>query len=179
MEYVPNGTTPPGSGGINPAALAAAAMAHLPLHPPTIHMNPDPSKSDALVGLPTWFWVDDQDVGTLPAGASQGGVVVSGAVAADHITVDPGDGTGAFTCPGSGTKWTSGATTTNCSHTYARSSAGKGTHNDFIVTVKVVWAGMYTVTINGVAVPGSALGPVDETSQSQVRVAEAQAINTG
>jgi hypothetical protein len=178
-EYIPIGTAPPGSGGIDPAAVVAAAMAHLPLHAPTIHMNPDPAKNDALVGLPTWFWVDGGDVGTVPAGAAHDGVVVSGAVSADHIVVDPGDGTGTFTCPGSATPWAPGATNTNCSHTYTRSSAGKGRHNNFTVTVTVVWSGNYTVTVNGAPLPGGGLGPVTETSQAPVRVAEAQSINTG
>ena len=178
MEWVPDGSSPTGTGGASPAAVADAALAHLPLHAPTININPDPSKTDALVGLPTWFWVNDNDVGTFPAGASQGSVSVAGSVTADHIVVDPGDNTGTFTCPGTGTEWQQGATQTNCSHTYARSSAGKGTNNDYIVTVTVVWAGNYTATVNGVTVPGGGLGPVQEQSQRPIRVAEQQAINT-
>lgn len=177
MEWVPDGSSPTGIGGVNPAAVADLALAHLPLHAPTININPDPAKSDALVGLPTWFWVNEGDVGTLPAGASQGSVAVSGSVAADHITVDPGDGTPPFTCPGRGTEWQLGATRTNCEHTYARSSAGKGVNNSYVVTVRVSWSGQYTAAVNGAVVPGGTLGPVEEVSRRTIRVAENQALN--
>jgi hypothetical protein len=120
--------------------------------------------------------VAPEDVGTVPADASQDGVTVSGSVTADHITVDPGDNTGTFTCPGAGTPWAPGASTP-CAHIYRHSSAGKGEDNSFPVTVTVSWSGDYTATVNGAAAPGGSLGPVDETSHASLRVSEVQAIN--
>src|SRR5207248_10377541 len=131
----------PAARGQTASAEPTPTPANAPVHPPIINMAPDPPSAVALVGRATWAWVNRDDVGTLPASASQGVVAVSGAVTADHITVDPGDGTGTFTCPGSGMPWQPGATQTNCSHIYPRSSAGKGKNNNFVVTVTVWWAG--------------------------------------
>lgn len=176
IEWVQDNVTPPPptAPSITPAQLAALAQATIPLHAPTIHINPT---GDQLVGMATWFWVDPADIGTLPASDSQNGVSVTGSVTADHFTVDPGDGTGTFSCPGSGTPWAPGAQT-SCSHTYPRSSAGQKPNDAFTAKVTVTWVGSYTATINGAPAPGGPLGPVVERSSAAIRVAEAQAINT-
>jgi len=91
--------------------LAQRAYGRLATPAFTVAFNPP---GEAIVGLPTWFWADAATAGEI-VGDSALGVVAIGAP--DHLEVDPGDGSGTFTCPFA---VTSGS---DCSHEYTRSSA--------------------------------------------------------
>jgi hypothetical protein len=147
---------------------------------PHIHLNPDASR-DQLVGLPTWMWVDPTDIGTVGDGAVAQNAVASQTVIASltatDVEWDMGDGT-TVTCTGAD------ATTdprpsgkSNCTHTYARSSAPRSDHqgDTYMVTATTTWSGSYTVD----GQPGGVLGPITITSRAPVHVAEAQSINNG
>jgi hypothetical protein len=173
-EWVPDGTPPPGgptSGAVNPpVALSQEVKRQIRPPMPTIHMNPDPN-SDQLVGLATWLWVDQNDLGTQAATVNAGPVSVTGTMSATSVTWNMGDGH-TITCQGPGTPYSSGATPT-CSYTYGRSSAAQPGRR-YTVTATITWSGNYTVAG---APGGGALAPITRTASTTVRVAEAQALN--
>jgi hypothetical protein len=138
-------------------------------------MNPDPAKgADQIVGIPTWLWVDANDLmPPPPVTVTAGGVSVTPSFSPQSITWDTGDGI--QTCQGPGTPWAPGATPgpQTCAHTYSKSSAGRP-GDVFKVTATVTWTVSYTV--NGA--PGGTLPAQTTTSlPALVRVAEGQAIN--
>jgi hypothetical protein len=146
---------------------------------PHIHLNPDASH-DQVVGLPTWMWVDGGDIGTVGDRATAENPTASQTVVASltatEVEFDMGDGLPPVTCTGGD------ATTdprpsgkSNCTHTYARSSAPRPGHpvNTYTVIAKTIWTGSYTVD----GQPAGNLGPIPITSSITIHVAEAQSIN--
>jgi hypothetical protein len=138
---------------------------------PHIHLNPDPAKSrDELVGVEMWMWVDGTDVTLPPTRTQANNVVTTATFDTPGVTFNTGDGP-VVNCPGSGTPWTRGATATNCSHTYRKSSAGKP-GEVYTVTATVTWTVRWTDGTNS-----GVIGPITMTSSTPVHVAEAQSIN--
>ena len=79
------------------------------------------------------------------------------------------------TCTGPGTPWQGqSGPSPDCGYAYPRSSAGQP-GSSYTVTATVDWTASYTVTG---APGGGPLPGLQRTSSRQVRVAEAQAINT-
>jgi hypothetical protein len=164
------------STGITPEVLARQAYRFLPLPAPLIRTSPPPTQ-DQLVNMATWLWVDGTTWGTRTASASVPGLAVT--VTAVPVTViwRMGDG-GEVVCDGPGTPFdpttaASGQAAT-CSYIYRRSSAGQPA-GQFTVTATTTWRITWTAT--GLAASGS-LPPLTRTSQTALRVAEVQAINT-
>jgi hypothetical protein len=157
--------------GIDPAVIAQQAEDQIRPPTPTIHMSPD-SGRDQLVGLETWLWVEQGDLGTLSKTVIAGPVTVTGTLKATSVEWNMGDHH-TFRCDGPGMPYAKGAKPT-CSYTYAKSSAAQATES-YKVTAKIIWTGKYTVTG---APGGGGLAPITRTSSTTVRVAEAQAINT-
>ena len=182
IEWVPDGTPPPGSAAaavVDPATLAQQAVKQSALPPPHIHMNPDPTKGvDQVVGMATWLWVEGGDLVAPPVTVTAGGTSVTGSFSAQYMTWSTGDGS-TQRCQGPGQPWTPGATSgpQACTHTYETSSAGQPgpPPNSFPVTATVTWTVTYTV--NGG--PGGTLPSQTTSSFTTVRVSEVQAINNG
>ena len=176
IEWVPDGSPPPGQGGplpapVDPRAIAVDAEKEITLPTPGIHLNP---AGDQLVNLPTWLWIDPADLQAPPLSVSAGPVTVTVNATAVRVRWDMGDGH-VVTCNGPGTPWTgqSGASP-DCGYTYARSSSNQP-GEAYKVTATVDWSASFTVT----GAPGGGPLPTLQRSASiPVRVAEAQALNT-
>ncbi|MGH9186074.1 MAG: hypothetical protein ACRD0U_09715, partial [Acidimicrobiales bacterium] len=136
-----------------------------------------PLGADQLVGLETWVWVPatewDQTVSRdLPALFT---VLTIGATP-QRVTWHMGDG-GVAVCEGRGLEWSpavEAAGAAHCGYTYERSSAGQA-DLAFDAEADVEWEAWYQLD-GGARVP---LGRVSQATPFGVRVAEAQAINTG
>jgi hypothetical protein len=160
----------------NPAALAAEAMEvarqDLALPLPGVRTNPPPDH-DLLVRVPVWLWLDGEWA-TLSATAGAGPVSATVSATPQSVEWVMGDGE-TVTCLGPGTPYDvdrpSNEQSTDCSHTYHRSSAGQPGER-FTVTATVVWRVAWTSSIGA----GGQLGEVRRSQTFQVRVAEAQAV---
>src|SRR5205823_6176838 len=111
-----------------------------PLPKPTINMSPD-AKTDQVVGLPTWLWVNP-GLGAFPDRVDVGTVSVTSTVRADTVTFDMGDGSPTFQCIGAdATTDPTPSGPSKCSHTYTRSSAPRSDHvgDTYTVTATVIW----------------------------------------
>lgn len=135
---------------------------------PTVRTNPDAGRH--LVHLNAWFWVEG--VNEVSGSASAGPVTATVSAAPSKILVDPGDGTGAFECPGKGTPYDTGRPereqSTDCAHSYK-------TAGEYTATVTVVYDVSFTSNI-GV---GGSLGTIETVGTSVLQVHESQAIVTG
>jgi hypothetical protein len=161
---------------VTPQALAQQAYRFLPLPAPAIRTNPPPTQ-DQLVGLAMWMWVDQVTWGTRTATASVPGLAVTVTAVPVSVTWRTGDG-GRVVCHGPGTPFTPAAARSGqqptCSYRYQRSSAGQPAGR-FTVTATTTWQITWTATG---ATASSTLPPLSRTSQTALRVAEVQAINT-
>lgn len=164
------------SSGITPEVLAHQAYRFLPLPAPAIRTNPPPSQ-DQLVNLATLLWVDETTWGARTATASVPGLAVTVTAVPISVTWRMGDG-GAVVCPGPGRPFDPAAAPSaqqaTCSYTYRRSSAGQPADR-FTVTATTTWR--ITWIASGAGGSG-ALPPLSRFSQTALRVAEVQAINT-
>jgi hypothetical protein len=162
--------------GVTPEALAQQAYRYLPLPAPAIRTNPPPTQ-DQLVNLAVVLWVDETTWGTRTAGASVPGLAVTVTAVPVSVTWRMGDGD-QVVCQGPGTPFTPAVAGSgqpaSCSYTYRRSSAGQPAGR-FTVTATTTWRITWTAT--GGTASGS-LPPLSRTSQTALRVAEVQAINT-
>lgn len=160
---------------VDPAALAQQALGYVPVPVPGIGMNPPPDR-DQFVGLPVWLWLDRGGWQPASATASAAGVTVTVTAVPERVSWDMGNGD-TVTC-GPGTPYDprrpEHQQSTDCSYTYRRSSASQPGER-YQVTVTATWHATWTVS----GAPGGGdLGVIRRSASSEVRVAEAQAINT-
>ena len=161
-------------GPVDPADLAAQARKELPLPLPQVRTSPE-ADGDQLVGVPTWLWVEG---GWAPASATAAvpGVSVTVTAVPEAVTWEMGDGS-TVVCSGPGTPYDesrpNSQQTTDCSHTFTRSSAGQP-GDRYAVAATLAWRVSWTATG---AAGGGALGMVTRTTRFNLRVAEAQALN--
>ena len=95
--------------------LALVAMATLTPPALSVGLSPDPLNADQITGVESWLWPE----GSFDAGfATAETATLASSVTAEHLytTFNMGDGT-TFDCVGQ-EKWTPGAGSTSCSHTY-------------------------------------------------------------
>jgi hypothetical protein len=178
---------PPASDTVPPPVVLAGTLARtlssrLQLPTPVAGRSP---AGWALVGLPTWFWVDPGSWRTLRQRTSVGPVWAEVVAAPVSTTWEPGDGSAPFTCAGPGTVYDQsrpdGLQSTDCSYTYRRSSADQPqtgpTDNDrfFTVTVTTRWQ----VTWTGSGGTGGTLSALTRSSSFSVAVAQRQTVVTG
>jgi hypothetical protein len=161
---------------VAPATLARMAYRYLPLPPPGIRVNP-PADRDQLVNLESWLWVEPATWGMRSATASVPNESATVTAVPVSVTWTMGDG-GQVTCRGPGVPYDTRRPPTdqhtNCSYTYRRSSAGQPGER-YPVTATTTWAITWTAT--GVVAASGTLPPLLRTSQTSLRVAEAEAIN--
>jgi hypothetical protein len=160
----------------SPAKLAELAVRYLRLPSPVIGSSPPPGGLQ-LTGLPTWLWI--------AAGVwrpqSQTAQVPGESVTATAVPVSAswqmGDGATVI-CHGPGTPYTSAdnpaSASPTCGYTYTTSSAGQ-LGGAWLLTVAVTW----DITWAGPRGTGGALPPLFTVAAAAMRVAEAQAVNTG
>lgn len=160
---------------VDPAALAQQALGYVPVPIPGIGMNPPPDR-DQFVGLPVWLWLDRGGWQPVSASASAGGVTVTVTAVPDRVIWDMGNGDTVSCGPGTpyDPRRPEHQQSTNCSYTYRRSSASQPGER-YRVTATATWHATWTVS----GAPGGGdLGAIRRSAIAEVRVAEAQAINT-
>jgi hypothetical protein len=161
--------------------LAQQALDYNRLPLPGVEMSP-PANRDQLVNLETWLWVDPAAFQPVSASAAAGGVAVTTTASPELVTWEMGDGH-TVTCPGPGTPYDSSKPAseqqTSCSYTYRQSSAGQA-GGAYRVTATVSWHVSWVATGVPAGEPAAGnLGAVTRSSTLSVRVAEAEATNTG
>lgn len=172
--------SPPG-GGPTPRQLAEQAIAAMNFRAGQIGITPLPGPDSlALVGLPTWMWVEDPDehtVGPITRSASAGGITVTATGTLDRIVWSMGDGN-TVTCAGAkarGTRYEphhGAGSSPTCGYTYTQTSASKP-GQAFTVTATSHW----TVQWSGGGQSGTI--PLTFSRSLPHRVGEVQAIITG
>jgi hypothetical protein len=172
IVYVPDRQAP--AAPTYAAQLARQAYKYLPVPAPQIQVNP-PAGRDQLVNLPTWLWVTPTTWGTRWASASVPGLAATATAVPVSLAWTLGNGD-RLLCHGPGVAYDPNrapqAQHTNCSYTYRGSSAGQPGER-YVVTATITWQVTWTSTI-GV---GGTLPPLARSSQTSLRVAEAEAIN--
>ncbi|WP_159401121.1 ATP/GTP-binding protein [Streptomyces sp. NRRL B-24484] len=161
-------TPPPGYGGmVDPAVIAQNMVSRMGLTGADIGTAPKQGGT-SLVGLPVWLWNNTSATtwGPNSASASAGGVTVTATARVDRIIWSTGDGT-SVTCksPGKPYQPSYGTSAPDCGHTYTRPG-------HFQITATSKWVVDWTATTGQ---GGQIL--VDRTSNADVSIAEAQALN--
>jgi len=172
---------------VTPEQLAAQAANYLPLPAPEVHHNPDRGaggRPETVVAVETWLWVSPSSFRTLRQTTSAGGVsatVTATPVATSWRTGSPDAPD--VECDGPGLPYDENrppsAQHTNCSTTYARSSAGQPQTgpdpNDrfFVGSVTTTWR----VTWTGTGGASGSLPALRRTTSFRLAVAELQAVN--
>jgi hypothetical protein len=178
---------PPASDSVPPEVRLAGSLARtvvnrLQLPPPQVGQSPT---GRALVGLPTWWWLDPASWQTLQQRTSAGPVWAEVTATPVSTSWDPGDGSEPLVCAGPGTVYDrsrpENAQSTDCSYTYRRSSAEQPQTgpdvNDrfFTVTVTTTWS----VTWRGAGGSGGTLPALTRSSTFPLAVAQRQTVVTG
>jgi hypothetical protein len=151
---------------VAPELLAQVAVDDVLAEIPTQTIETSP-QTEAMVAIPTWFWVEGVPTEGVTASASIPGVTVTATASPGGVEYDFGDGT-TLACQGIGTPYADGATS-DCTHTYERAGT-------YTVAATILWTGTYTV--NG-GPPQPIETAVARTATFDLAVNEAQAINTG
>jgi hypothetical protein len=148
---------------------AQTAVAQLKITPPTVAVSP---AGRTLVNLDTWFWLDG---GQQEATAQAFTLVVTARFRS--MTVDPGDGSAAFTCD-----YTTSAAQAekNCLHEYRRASTRGSASVDgrpaYNATVTTVYDLTFTNGGDVITIPGAPTTYDGPSSSTSVRVDEVQTL---
>ncbi|MCW2824567.1 MAG: hypothetical protein JWQ91_1484 [Aeromicrobium sp.] len=147
---------------------ALTAIGQIAITPPTVNVSPS---GRTLVNLDTWFWV----TGTQreATGSSAFGLVAIATLRS--LTIDPGDGTGSFTCPWTATKEDAER---DCYHEYRRASLRGSASVDgrpaYAVTARTVYDLRFEVNGSPSRIPGAPTTLEGPPGQTAVRVDEVQ-----
>lgn len=159
---------------ITPLQLALRAMQNLTIPLPQLSTAP-PRGSDGAVGMPEWFWLPTDQWTARTIRATAGSVWAAVTARPQTLVIDPGDGTGSFTCPGPGTpydpKAKADAQRSDCTHLYHEPSVGQS-GLAYPVTVTVTW----TAAWQGSGGTGGTLAPLNRAATFPLRIAEGQAL---
>ncbi|MGH3425875.1 MAG: hypothetical protein ACRDO8_14175 [Nocardioidaceae bacterium] len=161
----PDDTDTGGGGGgdrstVTTLSLAQRARARLPVPAPAIHTAP-PRDTNALVRMPHWFWLAHTQWASRSATARLGELSATVAARATSLTINPGDGTEAFTCTPPWTPYTHGATS-SCTHTFTH-------HGRYTATITVHWTASWT----GSDGDGGTLPALSATTTFPIKVVQA------
>jgi hypothetical protein len=170
VVVVPPGGAGPAVPRITGAQLAQQAFSRFKVTAPTPVLSP----AKAVVNYPTWLWLQG---GWSPqsATATVPGLSATVTAAPSKVVWDMGDG-GQVTCTGPGTHYNpnlpDAAQHTDCSYTYAKSSAGTS-GGSFTATVTVYFGASWRAT-DGTA---GQLGTVTGVANFPVTVEQIEAVN--
>jgi len=151
---------------------ARTAIGKLKIPAGTLSFQP---ANETLVGVPTSLWVTGVSAQTLTGSSAFGLVAIA---TPDHLVMDPGDGTGARTCP-----WVTAAATaqSSCTYTYPNSSAtGTARVGDkpaFAATAQAVWTLRFALNGAPIAVAGAPAQVTSPVWTTAIPVAEIQSLN--
>lgn len=156
------------SPGLGDLLLEARGQLIIPV--PAPEFSPPAATVRTFVGIDTWFWVPS--VGWAPEveSVSAGGVTVTATATPLVLRFRAGDGSPPMECPGPGTPWEDGATTT-CSYTYQWVSAHHES-GSWPAVIEVDWEVTWTSNVGQAGV----LEPFTMSTAVPMRVAEAQAV---
>jgi hypothetical protein len=160
-EYLDFAFFPDNEPRVDPRQLASTVV--LPVPSPQIMTSPAPG--DHLVGMEAWFWLQTGIWQPLEDSTGAGGVRVTVRAVPSALTIDPGDGSGTFTCEDP-PAYTPGGTS-SCTHVYQRAG-------NYVATATLTFQTSFT---SNIGVRGN-LAPIETTSTTNLAVSEAQAINT-
>ena len=152
----------------SPLEQALTAIGQIDLGTPDVNISP---QNRTLVNLDTWFWVEG--VQAEAQGSSAFGLV---ALAINpRLSVDPGDGTGAMSCP---LVTSSSEAERSCAHTYRRAS-NRGTESvggrpAFAVNVEVVYDLEFRINGTLTTIPGAPATLPADAADAALRVDEIQ-----
>jgi hypothetical protein len=137
-----------------------------------------PRGSDALVGLPEWYWVPGAGWHPVSVTVRAGPVWATATARPTTLTYLPGAGMGAVSCPGPGASFNrslpAAEQRTRCTYTYLWPSAGQP-GRAFRAGVYVTW----TISWTGSAGAGGLITSSYRTGTAfAVRVAQAEALVT-
>ena len=177
IVLVPTGSTT-ANPGVTPQELLQWALADLSVPLPAPVTAPPPGHA-GLVGLPEWVWLPASQWHPVTAQVSVGPVWAKVTAVPGQMTISPGGGLPGTSCTGPGTAYDprlpASAQHTDCSYTYAQSSALQPGHA-YQASVTVTW----TATWTGSGGAGGAVNPpLQETTGFGVRIGEGQALVTG
>jgi hypothetical protein len=160
---------------VAPAVLAQEAYKWLPAPPPGIQTSPA-ATFDQVANVPTWLWVEPATWGVRRATASVPNESATVTATPVMVTWTMGDGS-QVVCRGPGTAYTGGdpaRPSPDCGHTYQQSSAREPGLR-YPVTATTTWRITWVAT--GVAAASGTFAPLQRTSTTALRVAEAQTVN--
>lgn len=150
---------------------ARSAIGRIDLATPTLNTSPS---GRTLVGLDTWFWA--AGASTTATGSALDLVATA---TFRSMSIDPGDGAGAITCPLTTTR---AAARSDCRHTYRRASLGGsatvGGRPAHSASVRLVYDVNFTVGGNPITVPGAPTTMEAPAASAVIRVDEVQSIVT-
>ncbi len=180
--YIPPSRALPSTSAVTPELLARQARSRLPLPAPTARRSP---VGDALVNLPTWWWVDPSTSTPLSQRTEVGPIWAEVSARPVRTVWEPGDGSPPLVCAGAGTPYdplrAPEGQSSDCSHSYLHSSAAEPQQglspNDrfFAVTVTVFWQVSWT----GAGGAGGSLPELSRPGSFPLRVTERQTLVTG
>lgn len=161
---------------VTPQELLAWAQNELALPLPAVR-TARPRGTEALVGLPEWFWIAPAQWHPVTAAVSVGGVWAQVTAWPVSLDIRSGDG-GGRTCHGLGavydTRMPAQAQHSTCAWTYDQPSAGLP-GNQYQVSVTVTW----TAAWHGTGGAGGALPALGRTTTFGLVVGEGQALIQG
>jgi hypothetical protein len=159
---------------VTPQRLAADAWDRLRLPPPQVRTAP-PRGTTGLVGLAEWLWVPGASWHPRSKLTAVAGVWARVTAVPQRLSFQPGDGSPDTVCTGPGVAFDPGRPVarqhTDCSHTFARASAGVA-GEVYRVRVKVVWSGSWA----GSGDTGGVLPPITRSVTFPLHVGEAQGL---
>ncbi|MBO3102635.1 hypothetical protein [Cellulomonas fengjieae] len=155
-----------------PTLDEAAQQAFGALVVPAFQIGVNPPRQ-AVVGIPTWYWVDPAGAPDITGSAALGVVAIG---TPSGIELDPGDGSGTRTCP-----WTVTASGT-CAHTYNRSSAGRPADADgrpaYTARARLLYDVRFEVNGAPLVIPGTPDSLQSPWATVSIPVAEVQSVVT-
>ncbi|WP_232009702.1 hypothetical protein [Actinomyces howellii] len=168
--YVPAGSAPPAP-VVDGRTLARAAWEVVTIPEPQVGYNPMLGDSGAtLVGWYTWVWATGDTPERVTATATAGPVSATVTAVAGGLDLSAPDAE--VDCTGFGIPWSQGASGTDCTVVFTRSSAHLGGTTPLSVSAS------YGVTFTATDGAAGDLGSATTSSTVDIPVAEVQTLNT-
>ena len=168
--YVPAGSAPPAP-VVDGRTLARAAWEVVTIPEPQVGYNPTLGDSGAtLVGWYTWVWATGDTPAQVTATATAGPVSATVTAVAGGLDLSAPDAE--VDCTGFGIPWSQGASGTDCTVVFTRSSAHLGGTTPLSVSAS------YDVTFTATDGAAGDLGSATTSSTVDIPVAEVQTLNT-